>query len=107
MAVGIGINSQGPNYQDTVINLTNLAVGGVGGVKVTGADGPEQCLDLNNGCRCPRLSADGGADNLTVITNGGSYGSMSLKSAGPSAGYSTNALTPDGNRDPRSPARCR
>jgi len=92
IAVGIGFNSQGPNYADTVINLSNLEVDGFGGLKVTGADGPEQ-LNLNGVTVARALTGDGGEGNFTVVDNGGTYGSIKIKSAGPSAGYSTNALT--------------
>jgi hypothetical protein len=92
IAVGIGFNSQGPIYADTVVNLSNLEVDGLGGLKVTGADGPEQ-LTLT-GVTVPRaLTADGGEGNLTVVDNGSTFGTINLKSAGPAAGSSTNALT--------------
>jgi hypothetical protein len=92
VAVGIGFNSQGPIYADTVINLSNLGVDGFGGIKLTGADGPEQ-LTLTGMTVGRSLTADGGEGNLTVIDNGSTFGTVNLKSAGPSAGYSTNALT--------------
>jgi hypothetical protein len=92
VAVGIGFNSQGPNYADTQITLSNLEVDGFGGLKLTGADGPE-VLTLNGLTVARALTADGGEGNLTVIDNGSTIGTVNLKSAGPSAGYSTNALT--------------
>src|SRR5262249_22710043 len=92
VSVGIGFNSQGPNYADTVINLSNLEVDGLGGLKVTGADGPEQ-LNLTGMTVTHALTGAGGADNFSVTMTGGTFGTVNLKSAGPSAGYSTNALT--------------
>jgi hypothetical protein len=92
VAVGIGFNSQGPNYADTQITLNNLEVDGFGGLKLTGADGPE-VLTLNGLTVARALTADGGEGNLTVIDTGSTFGTVNLKSAGPSAGYSTNALT--------------
>jgi hypothetical protein len=92
VAVGIGFNSQGPVYADTLINLSNLEITGLGGLKVSGLDGPEQ-LNLT-GLTVPHaLSANGGEGNLSVNITGGTFGTVNLKSAGPSAGYSTNALT--------------
>ena len=92
VAVGIGFNSQGPIYADTTINLNNLEIDGLAGLKVTGLDGPE-VLNLTDVTVARALTADGGADNLTVSITGGAFGTVNLKSAGPSAGYSTNALT--------------
>ena len=59
---------------------------------MTGLDGPE-VLNLTDVTVAHALTADGGADNLTVSITGGTFGTVNLKSAGPSAGYSTNALT--------------
>ena len=92
IAVGIGFNSQGPFYADTQINLNNLEINGLGGLKVTGSDGHEM-LNLTDVSVARALTADGGADNLTVSITRGTFGTLNLKSAGPSAGYSTNALS--------------
>jgi hypothetical protein len=92
IAVGIGINSQGPVYQDTLINLSNLEVGGAGGLKVTGEDGTEQ-VTLTAVKVTRALSVDGGEGNTSVITFGGTMASATLKSAGPGNGYSTTAIS--------------
>src|SRR5262245_33792588 len=92
IAVGIGFNSQGPIYADTQINLNNLQIAGRSGLKVTGSDGPE-ALNLTDVTVARALTAEGGEGNLTVSITGGTFGTLNLKSSGPSAGLSTNALS--------------
>jgi hypothetical protein len=99
--VGIGFNSQGPasTFRDTYINLANLEVGGIGGVRVTAEDGTEY-PSLSNLKVTGPVFIDGGDGGIGVTVNGGTLGSMSVKSAG--AGYgldnSTTAVTFQGAR---------
>jgi len=99
--VGIGFNSQGPvsTFRDTYINLANLEIGGLGGLRVTGQDGTEY-LSLSNLKVTGPVNADGGDGGMGVNVQGGTLGSVTVKSAG--AGYglnnSTTAVTFQGSR---------
>ena len=90
VAAGIGVNSQVPPYLNTAVQLTNLQVGGAGGLRVTAADGTEE-LTLTGLKVAGRLFVDGGEGNTVVTDVGGTYGSAAIRSAGPGNGYTTNA----------------
>src|SRR5262245_19048533 len=93
--VGIGINSKGPvsTFRDTNITLTYLEFGGLGGLRFTGADGTEY-LTLNNLKVTGAVNVDGSDGGLGVTVAGGTFGSMTVKSAG--AGYGLNNSTTAG-----------
>ncbi|HEX3151094.1 MAG TPA: hypothetical protein VHR66_23645 [Gemmataceae bacterium] len=88
--LGIGVDSQVPPYLDTTVDLEQLDLTGAGGLKFMAGEGPE-ALYLTGVNITKALSADGGDGNLSVVTNGGTIGSVSIKSMGPSSGLSTNA----------------
>jgi hypothetical protein len=88
-ALGIGKNSQDPPYLDTQVTVQNVNVQGLGGIKLTGAEGDE-VLTLQNVIANFALNANGGDGALVVNTTASHFGSVTLNSVGPAHGVSTN-----------------